>query len=148
MSVIASQIAGVLIVYSTVCSGADERKYQGSASLAFVGGIQLWSVDSPHKGPVTQKMFPFDDVIMCGSSLSTWSHVDFMTWRYVSHYSPFVVGVQQLPLDSPHKGPVIWSFSLLQTRQSCWITCDVKVGTLSWFVTYLLCTFEIWFIEE
>ena len=24
------------------------------------------SVNSPHKGPVTQKMFPFDDVIMLG----------------------------------------------------------------------------------
>ena len=23
-----------------------------------------WPLDSPHKGPVTQKMFPFDDVIM------------------------------------------------------------------------------------
>ena len=27
-------------------------------------GIHRWSVDSPHKGPVTRKMFPFDDVIM------------------------------------------------------------------------------------
>ena len=24
----------------------------------------LWYVDSPHKRPVTRKMFPFDDVIM------------------------------------------------------------------------------------
>ena len=31
---------------------------------AFVRGIHRWPVDSPHKGPVTQKMFPFDDVIM------------------------------------------------------------------------------------
>ena len=27
-------------------------------------GIHRWPVDSPHKGPVTRKMFPFDDVIM------------------------------------------------------------------------------------
>ena len=27
-------------------------------------GIHRWPVNSPHKGPVTQKMFPFDDVIM------------------------------------------------------------------------------------
>ena len=27
-------------------------------------GNQRWPVDSPHKGPVTRKMFPFDDVIM------------------------------------------------------------------------------------
>ena len=35
-----------------------------SASLAFVRGIHRWPVNSPHKGPVTRKMFPFDDVIM------------------------------------------------------------------------------------
>ena len=27
-------------------------------------GINRWPVISPHKGPVTRKMFPFDDVIM------------------------------------------------------------------------------------
>ena len=27
-------------------------------------GIHRWSVNSPHKGPITRKMFPFDDVIM------------------------------------------------------------------------------------
>ena len=60
----ASQITGVSIVYSTVCSGANQRKHQSSASLAFVRGIHRWPVNSPHKGPVTRKMFPFDDVIM------------------------------------------------------------------------------------
>ena len=40
------------------------RKYQSSASLAFVRGIHRWPVNSPNKGPVTRKMFPFYDVIM------------------------------------------------------------------------------------
>ena len=52
------------IVYSTVYSGADQRKQQGSALLAFVRVIHRWPVNSPYKGPVTRKMFPFDDVIM------------------------------------------------------------------------------------
>ena len=30
--------------------------------LAFVRGIGRWPVNSPYKGPVTQKMFLFDDV--------------------------------------------------------------------------------------
>ena len=30
----------------------------------FVRGINRWPVNSTHKWPVTQKMFPFDDVIM------------------------------------------------------------------------------------
>ena len=47
------------------CSDADQRKHQSSASLAFVWGIHRGPVNSPHKWPVTRKMFPFDDVIMC-----------------------------------------------------------------------------------
>ena len=64
MSVMASQITGVSIAYSTVWSGVDQRKHQRTASLAFVRVIHRWPVDSPHKGPVMRKMFPFDDVIM------------------------------------------------------------------------------------
>ena len=64
MSGMASQITSLTIVYSTVYSGADEWKHQSSASLAFVRGIHRWPVNSPHKGPVTRKMFPFDDVII------------------------------------------------------------------------------------
>ena len=64
MGAMASQITSLFIVYSTVYSGADQRKHQSSASLAFVRGIHRGPVNSPHKWPVTWKMFPFDDVIM------------------------------------------------------------------------------------
>ena len=64
MGAIASQITSLTIAYSTVYSDADQRKHQSSASLAFVWGIQRWPVNSPHNGPVSRKMFPFDDVIM------------------------------------------------------------------------------------
>ena len=60
----ASQITSLPIVYSAVYSGADQRKHQRSVLLAFVRGIHWWPVNSPHKGPVTWKMFPFDHVIM------------------------------------------------------------------------------------
>ena len=64
MGAIASQISSLTIVYSTVYSDADQRKHQSSASLAFVRGIHRGPVNSPHKWPVTRKMFPFNDVIM------------------------------------------------------------------------------------
>ena len=64
MSAMASQNTTLTILYSIVYSGADQRKHQSSASLAFVRGIHRWPVNTPHKGPVTRKMFPFDDVIM------------------------------------------------------------------------------------
>ena len=85
MSVVASQITSVSIVCSTVASGADQRKYESSASLAFVQGIHWWLVNSPHKRPVTQKMFPFDDVIIA------------------THYRPIVRRIW-IPLE---KGSVI-----------------------------------------
>ena len=64
MGTIASQITSLPIVYSAVYSDADQRKHQSSASLAFVWWIHRGPVNSPHKWPVTRKMFPFDDVIM------------------------------------------------------------------------------------
>ena len=39
MGAMASQITSLTIVYLTVYSGADQRKHQSSASLAFVRGI-------------------------------------------------------------------------------------------------------------
>ena len=64
MGTMASQITSLTIVYSTVYSGADQRKHQSFASLAFVRGNHQWPVNSPHKWSVTRKMFPFVDVIM------------------------------------------------------------------------------------
>ena len=64
MGTIGYQITSLPIVYSTIYLDADQRRHQSSASLAFVRGTQRWSVNSPHKWPVTRKMFPFDYVIM------------------------------------------------------------------------------------
>ena len=77
----ASQITSLTIVYSTVHSGADQRKHQSSASLAFVWGIHRPPVNSPQKWPVTQKMFPFDDVVMKTQIIvCPYKHIDHV-WR-------------------------------------------------------------------
>ena len=47
MGVMASQISSLIIVYSAVYSGTDQRKHLSSASLAFVRGIHWWPVNSP-----------------------------------------------------------------------------------------------------
>ena len=70
MSMMASQITSLTIVYSSVYWAADQRKHQISASLAFVRGIRRWPVNSLHRWPVAGKMLPFDDVIM--RSLKSW----------------------------------------------------------------------------
>ena len=63
MSTVVSQITSLANVYSTVYSDAHQIKHQSSAPLAFVRGIHRGPVNSPHKGPVTRKLLPFDDVI-------------------------------------------------------------------------------------
>ena len=77
MGAMTSQITSLTIVYLTVYSGADKRKHQSSASLAFVKGLHRGPVNSPHKWPVMRKTFPFDDVIMRseGIVLTTKSHM-------------------------------------------------------------------------
>ena len=113
----ASQITGVSSVCSTVCSGADQRKHQSSASLAFVRGLHRWPVDSPHTGPVTRKMFPFDDVIMwqqgsdCPNSRRMVSIYIIHWWYYcdstdVTHPSPFNIMLH--PTD--RRNTQCWSY--------------------------------------
>ena len=64
MTMLASQITSLTVVYSILYSGVNQRKHQSSASLAFVREIHRGPVNFPHKWSVTRKMFPFDDVIM------------------------------------------------------------------------------------
>ena len=52
MSAVVPQITSLTIVYSTVYSGADQRKHQNSASLVSVQGIHRLPMNSQHKGPI------------------------------------------------------------------------------------------------
>ena len=56
MSAMASQITSMSIVYSTVCSGADQRKYPCSASLAFVMGI--------HRAPANSRVSDAENIFI------------------------------------------------------------------------------------
>ena len=72
MDTMASEIASLTIVYSSVYSGADQRKHQSSATLAFLTG------EFPHKWSVTREMFPFDDVIIRSPN-------PHYSWEYFSY---------------------------------------------------------------
>ena len=58
MGALASQITSLTIVYSTVYSDEDQRNIKALRHWPLCGEF------TPHKWPVTRKMFPFDDVIM------------------------------------------------------------------------------------
>ena len=57
----------------------DQRKQQISASLTSVRGLQLWPVNSPHKWPVTRKMFSLDNHNMTILQL-------YKTWGYYNNF--------------------------------------------------------------
>ena len=122
-STLASQITSVFIVCSTVCLGIDQRKHQSSVSLVFVRRIHRASVNSPHKRPVTRKMFPDDDVIMVMEQILTY---------LVCNYPYSLICALIL---------VIWcdvsvEMSVIQTAWNKWwykFTCKIII------FTYLLC---------
>ena len=57
MTIMASQITSLTVVYSTVYSDADQIKHQSSASLAFVGGIHRDRWIPRTKGQLSGKCF-------------------------------------------------------------------------------------------
>ena len=84
MGAIASQITSLTVIYSTVYSDAGQRKHQSSTSVTFVRGIHRWPINYPHKGPVTRKIFPFDDVIIFNENSGC-------AQRYMETYETFVL---------------------------------------------------------
>ena len=81
-------------------------------------GIYRWPVDSPHKGPLTQKVFPFDDVIMknglpCRSQIVNQPSKNGPTvWfddRSMGNISPF----QMIEIIHNHHMPHVVSHAVL-----------------------------------
>ena len=70
MSAAASQITSIKIVYSTVYSGSDERKYQSSASLTLCEG------NSPETGE-----FPAQRVTDVENVSIWWRHYVTQKWH-------------------------------------------------------------------
>ena len=157
MGSIASLITSLTSVYSTVHSGADQRKHKSSASLAFVWGIHRRPVNSPHKWPVSRKMFPFVDAIMCRRIL--FFKTSCLIGKYLMWCSE-LPGVFILKIDCYlsiadllcHVGTKkrgIYRFQICCSFAFLWPTClDIKyqfVNNICW--GFLSCTsmIQIWY---
>ena len=113
MGAIASQITSLAIVYSIVYSDTDQRKHQSSASLAFVRGIHRGPVNSPHKRPVTRKMFPFDDVII----IAVWDRNYTAThWRLANGTSQSCHLLKTMIGANFDYIAVLWSYNTLRRK--------------------------------
>ena len=134
MSMMASQITSLTIVYSTVYSGPDQRKHQSSASLAFVRGIHWSPVNSPHKGTVTWKMFLFDDVIM-GWRIRGWFALVSVnqlgpinaTWQHTSGST-----LDQVNVTTTEAQPRLW-WHLGVCGVTALTEIEVSISILSWY---------------
>ena len=95
MGAMASQITSLTIVYSTVYSGADQRKHQ----------------NSPHKGPVTRKMFLFDDGIVIR-----------VNWVYTIAADVLTLCVDRWSLFMPCSINISRCFHAIPTTSTCTIS--------------------------
>ena len=94
ITTIASQITSFTLVYLIVYSGADKKKTSKLCVTSHCAGKSPGPVNSPHKWPVTRKMFPFDDYIM---QLWTTHHItEPCDFRLSLHYpTPLSVSLQK-----------------------------------------------------
>ena len=122
MGAMVSQITSLAIVYSNVYSGADQRKHQSSAWLAFVRGNHRWPVNSPHTWPVTRKMFPYDDVIMW-----YWLFLRYLLWWF--GYPPNMSLNTVLFVIQCTK---TWELTVLEP---IWSYCQ-RIKSLRWFGSF------------
>ena len=142
MGTIASQITSLTIVYSTIYSDADQRKYQNSASPAFVRGIHRRPVNSPHKWPVTRKMFPFDDLIMFTS-------ITVVMYAISCHIGPRYNSTR-LNIDGLEQDCSISSALAMQILQSCTKPSIYKYMHLQHMIQYkcIWCTWQNGFSKD
>ena len=94
-------------------AAADQRKHQSSSPLPFVRGIHRWPLNSPHKWPVTRKMFPFDDVII-------YVVVNFLIAWKIHVFSTFYAAVKVKRL-----------YFSTWNSMSC-VKCQVHLPCMSW----------------
>ena len=117
----ASQITSLTSVYSTVYSGAVQRKYLSSPSLAFVRGIHRWPVNFPTQRPVTRGFNVFFDLRPNKRLRKQW----WGWWFYTpSRPLSFSWRVYCIVLDLLElRGlPIVYTADLLRTK-TCWPCC-------------------------
>ena len=109
MSVMASEITSITIVYSTVYSGPHQRKHQSSASLAFVRGIHQWPVTNELPAQRASNM----------ENVSIWwcHHVP----PFVTSHEPFWI----ISIKFSHQQQCIQNLKFKSQRKLYGIMCNV-----------------------
>ena len=142
MGAMGSQIIILTIVHSTVYSGADQRKHQSSASLAFMQGIHRSPLNSPHKGPPTRKIFPFADVIMADDSMPAYVASSWATeWIFQTYYSYLIANASFLGCHS--QSNQCYCFEILQ-----WYVIFIEINPMTVKLATRIYQSEWWIVEN
>ena len=80
-------------------------------------GISPGPANSPQKGPVTRKMFPFDDVILKQNKTHQSTYLVHDSWELFGH-------VYFTYLNASHYD-ILFSFTLFSSLNKCFIFCLV-----------------------
>ena len=110
MGTMASQITSLMIVYSTVYSGTNERKHQTSTSLACVREIHRWRVNSPHKGQWRGKLFHLMTSSRKWDTLHLWAN------EFAIHYGISVPPTELVTKHSRHFSKILTKDTLTRGR--------------------------------
>ena len=129
MSAIASQITSLTIVYSIVYSRCRPKKTSKLRVTGLCAGNSPGPVNSPHKGPVTRKRFPFDDVIT----------ILFMHFSCVGWMDRFLIWTSHGVKDTAHFST--FKFFILD-KSSCFIVLVV------FFIAQSPESISVWFREQ
>ena len=114
-----------------------EENIKAPLHWSFLRLIRRWPVNSPHKGPVTRKMFPFNDVIMKTWVIVTLGQIMvcciFGAHRwYRSFFSSLYLKVSTLlvyiALVGGHKRKHIWHMSqfIQLLHDTCWRWAEIS----------------------
>ena len=110
MNVLHGVLDHMLTVVQTACSHDIKARHD----RLFVRGIHRWQEDSPQKGPMMCRAFPYYDVVM---------HDDVIKWKHFPRNWPFVREIHRSPVNFPHKGQ--WRgalmFSLIYAWMNDWV---------------------------
>ena len=141
MGAMVFQITSLTIVYSIVYSGADQRKHQSSASVASVGGIHRWPVNSPHKwGSNAENVSiwwrhhgwqTFGNMIIWALRNTPYGRINDLYWVRCS------LLVECHKLLVPHRSPVSVSDRRLNVRQVLWNILVLFSTLFAVFITKL-----------
>ena len=119
MTTMAPQIASLTVVYSIVYSRRRSKKTSKLRITGLCAGNSPGPVNSLHKGPVTRKMFPFDDVIM------GWCHQNPHP-----HYASNSGQQKVIWTNESFSLCQLYLFSISSTCKIPHVHCPLIVGTL------------------